>query len=448
MEAIRSFFNTGVTKDLLFRIQQLDKLEQAIKQHSNELLSAMKADLGKSPEEAYLTEISIVLNEIRYHKSHLKRWAKPKRLSSGLVLFPSKSRILYEPFGLVLIIAPWNYPFQLLLDPLVGAISAGNCAVLKPSQQSPSVSKVISNIIGHTFDPNYIRVVEGNREALSWLPDYPFDYIFFTGGLKAGRTILEKAAKNLIPCTLEMGGKSPCIVSPDFDVQLAAKRIVFGKFINAGQTCVAPDYVLVEKNCKEALIEALKQSIHEFYGVNVKASPHYGRIASDRFFLRLIDTMTHSGGEIVEGGEAERDQRYLSPTIIDHPSTDSALMQDEIFGPLLPILTYETIEEAIRFVNVRKKPLALYYFGNKKEAAFVLKNTTSGGACVNDTILHVANKKLPFGGVGESGMGKYHGKTSFYLFSNERSVLISSKRIDFPVKYPPYKQFDKLKKFL
>jgi aldehyde dehydrogenase (NAD+) len=448
MDKIREYFNTGRTKNLHFRIRQLEKLEKSILSNTVEIEAALKTDLGKSPEEAFLTEISIVLDEIRFHKKNLKRWARPKKVGSGIALFPSKSKIIYEPYGLVLIIAPWNYPFQLLLDPLVGAISAGNCAVLKPSRQSPNVACVIEKIIRSTFDNNYIRVVEGNREDLDWLLDYRFDYMFFTGGTKAGRLIMEKAVKNLCPVTLELGGKSPCIVSSGFNVELAARRIAFGKFINAGQTCVAPDYILVDKSVKESLIEGLKKAIIDFYSEDVKSSPHFGRILSERFFIRLIGLMNDSGGKIVFGGDSDISQKYISPTIVDNPSLTSLIMQEEIFGPLLPIITYNSIEEAIKFINSRNKPLALYYFGSKHEAGFVLNNTSSGGACINDTIMHVANKKLPFGGVGESGIGKYHGKTSFYLFSNHRSVVTSSKKIDMPVKYPPYRHFNILRKFL
>jgi aldehyde dehydrogenase (NAD+) len=448
METMRNFFNTSQTRDLNFRIENLLKLKKAIENNSAEIEDALKKDLGKSPEEAYLTEISILLDEIRYHVKHLKKWARPTKVNSGIALFPSKSKILYEPYGLVLIIAPWNYPFQLLISPLIGALSAGNCAVLKPSHQAPHTSKIAAKVIAEAFDKNYVRLIEGAPEELDNLLDYRFDYIFYTGGPNAARHIMEKASRNLCPITLELGGKSPCIVSSKFNMELAAKRIAFGKFINAGQTCVAPDYLFVEKGSKEALIQGFKKALDGFYGEEVQASPHYGRIVTDRFFDRLKELMDTSGGNIVLGGQTNDTQRYIAPTLIDKPANDSLLMQEEIFGPILPILEYESIEEAITYINAHNKPLALYYFGSRSEADYVLKNTSSGGACINDTILHVANKHLPFGGVGESGMGKYHGKSSFYLFSNHRSVVTSSKSIDFPLKYPPYKAFNWLKKMI
>jgi len=410
--------------------------------------NALKNDLGKSPEESYLTEIQILLDEIHYQVSHLKRWSKPKLVKSGLALFPSKSQIVLEPYGLVLIIAPWNYPFQLLLNPLIGAIAAGNCAVVKPSNQALHTAVVSEKIIQSVFDRDYVRVVRGDRAELDWLLDYQFDYLFFTGSPATGRHIMQKAARNLCPVTLELGGKSPCIVSSSANIELAAKRIAFGKFINAGQTCVAPDYILVQKECKQALIDGLKQAINSFFGTNCQSSPHYGRILSDRFFNRLISLMNTSGGTIVAGGETDRSQRYIAPTLIEQPSLDSMLMQEEIFGPLLPILEYTTLDEAIAFVNAHNKPLALYYFGDKKEGDYVLSHTSSGGSCINDTILHVANKYLPFGGVGESGMGKYHGKCSFDLFSHHRAVVSSSGWFDLAAKYPPYKHIGVLKKIL
>jgi aldehyde dehydrogenase (NAD+) len=448
MEKMRAFLETGRTRDLDFRLENLMVLKQAIEQNQPEIEEALLRDLGKCPEEAYLTEISIVLDEIDYHLKHLKEWARPTHVKSGRALFPSKSRILYEPYGLVLIIAPWNYPFQLLMDPLVGALSAGNAVVLKPSHQAPETAKIVKKIITTAFQDNHVCIVEGAREQLDNLLEQRFDYIFFTGSPNAGRHIMEKASKYLCPVTLELGGKSPCIVSSGFDPDLAAKRIAFGKFLNAGQTCIAPDYVLVEKGCKEELVKGFKKAIRSFYGKDPKESPHYGRIINDRFFDKLEDMMDNSGGTFLLGGESEKSQRYIAPTLIDEPSLDCPLMKEEIFGPILPILEYETIRDAVKFVNDREKPLALYYFGEKTEAEYVLGNTSSGGACINDTILHVANKRLPFGGVGESGIGKYHGKSSFYLFSNNRSVVISSKRIDISLKYSPYRGFKLLKKLM
>jgi len=445
METMHNYYNSGQTRDCNFKIFHLLKLKREIEQNLTEIEDALKKDLGKSSEEAYLTEISILLDEIDYHVKHLKSWSKPKKVRSGVALFPSRSKIMFEPYGLVLIIAPWNYPFQLLLDPLIGALSAGNCVVLKPSPLAPNTSGIVHKIISAVFDQDYVRVFEGDNEELEKLLDHKFDYIFYTGGPRFGRHVMEKAAKHLCPVTLELGGKSPCIVSSKFNLDLAAKRISFGKFINAGQTCVAPDYILVEKGCKEEFIACMKKTLANFYGDDVKSSPHFGRIISTNAFDRLKEMMDFSDGQIVLGGETDKDEKYIAPTLIIDPSEESLLMQEEIFGPLLPIIEYENIQEAITFINARNKPLALYYFGNQAEADMVLNRTSSGGACVNDTILHVANKHLPFGGVGESGIGKYHGKSSFYLFSNHRSMISSSATIDFAIKYPPYKGFGLLK---
>lgn len=448
LDDMRDFFNSGITKNIDFRIKHLLNLKYGIKANTEKIVTALKTDLGKSPEEAYLTEISIVLDEIDYHIKHLKKWSRPNSVRSGIALLPSRSKIIYEPYGVILIIAPWNYPFQLLLDPLVGAISAGNCAVLKPSRKAPATLKVVSEIVSSAFPENYVSVITGEKGEMEWLLDCRFDYIFFTGSAKTGRIVMGKASSNLCPVTLELGGKSPCIVSSKFNIGLAAKRVAFGKFINAGQTCVAPDYVLIEKGQKGAFIESMGNAIKEFYGENVKSSPYFGRIITREAFDNLIDKLENSGGKIAIGGEHDRNEKYIAPTLIENPNMDSKLMQEEIFGPLLPIIEYDSIEGIIEYLKTRDKPLALYYFGDKQEARYVLRNTSSGGACVNDTILHVANKRLPFGGVGESGLGKYHGRSSFEVFSNKRSVLISSEKIDFPQKYPPYKGFRFLKKIL
>jgi len=445
---MRNFFNSGKTKDYDFRIESLKRLKREIENNSKEIEEALRSDLGKSPEESYLTEISIVLDEIRYHIKNLRRWARPARVRSGIALFPSRSKIIYEPFGVVFIIAPWNYPFQLLLDPLIGAVSAGNCAVLKSSQRAPATSRIVKKIITDSFDKDHVRAFEGDYDELETLLNYKFDYIFYTGSPAVGRHVMEKASKNLCPVTLELGGKSPCIVSSESDITIAARRVAFGKFINAGQTCVAPDYVFVERGIKDSFIAGLKRAIGEFYGDDVKSSPHYGRIINNNAHERLEVMMAESGGRIVLGGESDKSLKYISPTVIENPSEESRLMSEEIFGPILPVKEYDSIDEVIDYINAHNKPLALYYFGKRAEADYVLRNTSSGGACINDTILHVANKHLPFGGVGVSGMGKYHGKRSFYLFSNHRGVLTSSWIIDIAVKYPPYKYFRLLKKII
>jgi aldehyde dehydrogenase (NAD+) len=445
---IRDYFNAGITKDYGFRVKQLEILKNAIIEFLPEIEKALKIDLGKSPEEAYLTEIALVLDEIDYHSGNLKKWMKPGKVSSALALFPSKSRIIHEPLGVVLIMSPWNYPFQLLINPLVGAISAGNCAVLKPSAQTPNVTAVLKKLFVKYFNSEYIMLIDGNHEEINWIFGFRFDHIFFTGGTEGGKNILEKAATQLCPVTLELGGKSPCLVFEGIDLQLAAKRIVFGKYINAGQTCIAPDYILVDEKIKDNLITALMGAITGFHGENPVNSLHYGRIVSERAFNRLKNIIEESGKSLVFGGENDRDSKFISPSIFDNPSVDESIMKYEIFGPLLPIISVKSVDEAIKFINSREKPLALYYFGKFKNGMYVIRKTTSGGACINDTILHVANKNLPFGGVGNSGMGRYHGRESFNLFSNHRSLLISSRKVDFSIKYPPYKNFALLKKLL
>lgn len=445
---IRNYFNSGITKNTSFRLNQLEILKKAIIEFLPQIENALNNDLGKSPEEAYLTEIGLVLDEIDYHSRNLKKWIKPRKVKSGIALFPSKSRIIYEPLGVVLIMSPWNYPFQLLINPLVGAISAGNCAVLKPSAQTPYITAVLKKLFAKYFKSEYIMLLEGSHKDIEWIFDFRFDHIFFTGGIEGGKNILEKASKLLCPVTLELGGKSPCLVFEGIDINLAAKRIVFGKFINAGQTCVAPDYILVDEKIKDKLISALIEAITRFYGKKPVDSLHYGRISTERAFLRLRNIIEESAGSLVFGGDSDKETKFITPTIFDNPSLDQSIMKYEIFGPLLPVISVKSIEEAINFINSREKPLALYYFGKSKDGYKVLGETSSGGACINDTILHVANKHLPFGGVGDSGMGIYHGKESFGLFSNHRSLLISSNKVDFSIKYPPYKNFRLLKKML
>ncbi len=445
---MRSFFATGKTKDINFRIDQLKKLREAIRNHRVEIEEALRKDLGKSPQEAFLTEIQLLLDDIRFHIKHLEKWARPKRVSSGLTLFPSDCRIIHEPYGVVLVIAPWNYPFQLLMEPLVGAIAAGNCVVLKPSEQAPATASLTETILSGLFEPNYIRVVQGDRKDLDRLLEERFDYLFFTGSPASGRHIMQKAAANLCPVTLELGGKSPCVVLESANIELTARRIAFGKFINAGQTCVAPDYVLVQRTVKTALIQALKTTIQGFYGDDPLASPHYGRIVSERFFDRLLYLLDSCGGTVVSGGSTERPSRYLEPTLIDEPSVDSPLMQEEIFGPILPLIAVDSADDAVAFINARNKPLAIYVFGKEAEGKALLKRTSSGGSCLNDTLMHVSNKHLPFGGVGESGMGRYHGRYSFETFSHQRSVVSSPLWFDLKAKYPPYKRFNLLNRLL
>ena len=431
----RAFFSTRQTQDIDFRLTQLKALKQAILNRQDDIVAAIHADLGKPEFEAYLTEIGVT-QEIDYAIKHLRTWAKPQKVSTSLITFPSSAQIRPGPLGVVLIISPWNYPFQLMIAPLVGAIAAGNCALLKPSELAPHTSQIITQIIQATFAPNYITVVEGGIEASQALLEERFDHIFFTGGTAIGKVIMAAAAQHLTPVTLELGGKSPCIVDRHVHLEHTARRIVWGKFLNAGQTCVAPDYLLVDRQIKPALLTALQKTIDEFYGNDPSQSPDYGRIISDRHFSRLADLLQ---GKILIGGETKAEERYIAPTLIDQVSWTDAIMQDEIFGPILPILEYEDLGEAIAQINARPKPLALYLFSkNKQVQNRVLQETSSGGVAINETIMQIAPHALPFGGVGSSGMGSYHGKFSFDTFSHRKSVFYKPFWLDIKLRYAPY----------
>ena len=442
----REYFATGQTLNISYRIAALKSLKAAIKKFEKPLAAALWQDLHKTYEEAYLTELSIVLGEIDNHIRHLKQWAAPKHHSTPLKMFPSRSKVISEPLGLALIIAPWNYPVQLLLNPLVGAISAGCTAILKPSPYVPTVAKVLEELITECFNRDYVAIVQGNRDVNTLLLEQRYDLIFFTGSPSLGRTVMSAAAKNLTPVVLELGGKSPCVVDCSADIATAAKRIAWGKSLNAGQTCIAPDYLLVHHAIKEQLIEALKSEFKRLLGKNPKKSRHFVRIVNERAFDRLVGYI--KGANVVVGGNYDKDERYIEPTIIDNVSLDSPVMEEEIFGPIFPIVTYITTEQAVKFINEREKPLALYYFGDQQSADYVIGHTSSGGACVNDTIVHIANEKLPFGGVGNSGMSSYHGEESFKVFSHFRSVVTTPTWIDLPFRYMPYRLFSLVKKLL
>ena len=444
--AQKEFFRSGKTLDIEYRLSALRALKAALKRWEKPLADALWADLHKSYEEAYLTELSIVLGEIDNHISHLKSWAAPKRCATPIKMFPSRSKVINEPLGSSLIIAPWNYPVQLLLNPLVGAISAGCTAILKPSPYVESVSKVVGELIAETFESNYIAVVQGNRDVNTTLLEQRYDIIFFTGSPSLGRKVMAAAAKNLTPVVLELGGKSPCIVDRAAAIATVARRIAWGKSLNAGQTCIAPDYLLVHKAVKSQLIEALSREFTSLLGDNPKQCKHFVRIVNDKAFDRLVGYL--EGADIVVGGEYDKGERYIAPTIVDNVDTDSPIMQEEIFGPIFPVVTFESTEEAVKFVTEREKPLALYYFGDNKSAEYVLKHTSSGGACVNDTIMHIANERLPFGGVGNSGMSSYHGRESFDVFSHRRAVVTTPTWIDVPFRYMPYKMFSLVKRLL
>jgi acyl-CoA reductase-like NAD-dependent aldehyde dehydrogenase len=432
----REFFATGKTKDVEWRIEQLKRLKQAVIDAQEAIVNAVKADLGRPDFEAYFEIVAI--SEINYALKNLKSWVKPKKVSSGIEQFPASAQIYPEPLGVVLIIAPWNYPFQLMISPLTGAIAAGNCAVLKPSEIAANTSRVITDIIQKTFDPAYIAVVEGGVETSQQLLEEKFDHIFFTGSTAIGRIVMQAAAQHLTPVTLELGGKSPCIVDSDVDLKHAAKRITWGKYLNAGQTCIAPDYLLVDRRIKSDLLTEIQKCVEEFYGDDPSESPDYGRIISRKHFERLEPLL--KDGEIVIGGQTNPEEKYIAPTVVDQVSWESPLMQDEIFGPILPVLEYTDLKEAIAQINARPKPLALYIFSkDKQKQEQVLQETSSGGVCINDTVMHIGVSTLPFGGVGDSGIGNYHGKASFDTFSHYKSVLKKGFRFDPNWRYPPYK---------
>lgn len=446
LENQRYFFASQQTRSIDFRLNQLRNLRKSILKYEKEITDALWQDLHKSYQEAYLTEISIVLGELDFHIKKLKKWAKPHCVYTPIQLLPSRSRIYYEPLGVSLIIAPWNYPFQLLFNPLIGAISSGCTALLKSSPYTPKTSEIMGKIISETFDKQYITYFNGGREVNQMLLEQRYDIIFFTGSPMLGKIVMKYAAEHLTPVVLELGGKSPCIVDEDADIKVAAKRIAWGKLINAGQTCIAPDYIFVHNKMKTKLLEELPKVITSFYGENPQQSEYYPRIVNTQNVVRLQTLMQH--GKIVFGGKVDLEDKYISPTIIDEIQSDFPIMQEEIFGPLFPILTFNKVDEALEYVNTHDKPLAFYYFGNSNKTKEILSKSTSGGACINDTLMHIANHHMPFGGVGNSGMSQYHGFDSFKAFSNARSVIITPTWIDLPVKYVPFKYFNWVKKIL
>ena len=433
----KSYFSTGETLDINRRLICLLRLKKAIQAREQKIMDALLEDFGKCPFDTYTTEILMVLDEINAFVRHLKHWSRPRRASAGLINFPSAGRIYSQPFGCVLVISPWNYPFMLALSPLVGAIAAGNCVILKPSSQTPHTTAVLAELIEDAFQPGHAAVVTGGHDQSDRLLELPFDFIFFTGSPSVGKKVMAKAAEHLTPVVLELGGKSPCIVDRSADLETAAKRIVWGKFVNAGQTCVAPDYLLADRRITALLLENIKREITAFYYQDGRLSQDYPRIINAKHFARLSNLL--SCGEVFCGGELYPEENRIAPTVLVGVSPDSAVMQEEIFGPVLPVLEVDRIEEAIDFVNSRPKPLALYCFtASKQVMRQVLKNTSSGGGCINDTVMHVSSERLPFGGVGASGMGRYHGKASFETFSHFRSILHKPVRMEMRVKYPPH----------
>ena len=451
VKAQKEYFRSGATLDIAFRKEMLARLYKAMESWEKKLSDALWTDLHKSYEEAYLTEISIVKGEIRNHIRNVAGWARRKKACSPLKLFPSKSYITKEPLGCSLIISPWNYPVQLLLNPLVGAISSGCTAVLKPSPYVPTVSKVIGDMITETFDDNYIAVVQGNRNVNTTLLEQRWDIIFFTGSPALAKTVMAAAAKNLTPVVLELGGKSPCIIDKTADIAVAAKRIAWGKTLNSGQTCIAPDYILIHKEVKDTFVNAFAEEVRNLHGEDIMADRHYVRMVNDKAFERV--TGYFKDGKIVYGGRTDASTRFIEPTLIEDVALDSPLMQEEIFGPVFPIITLDEQDKSFKdkvidFVTSREKPLAFYYFGKESEGWEIIRMTSSGGGCINDVIMHIANENVPFGGVGNSGMGRYHDKDSFEAFSHTRSIVSTGTWIDLPFRYMPYKMFGLVKKIL
>lgn len=433
---MRAFFEEGVTRSLSTRLRYLQALEEALRRQEKAITEALHADLGKPAFEAYATEIGLVLEELRYVRRHLPRWVRPKKVWPSLAQLPGRTAIRYEPRGVVLLISPWNYPFQLAMLPLVGALAAGNGVVIKPSEFAPATAQAVENLLSSVFPPEYVRVVQGDATVSAALLELDWDYIFFTGSTRVGRLVAEAAARRLIPYTLELGGKSPAIVEADADLPIAARRIAWGKWINAGQTCIAPDYVLVHQSQLEPFLAALKGAVQAFYGEVSRPPAEYARIVHRAHYDRLVRLMAE--GEVVFGGYTDPEALYISPTVVLSPR--GPLLEEEIFGPVLPVLPFSRSEEAVAWVRRLPPPLALYVFSrSEKLATAYLDRLPSGGACVNDTLMHIGSSRLPFGGVRESGIGRYHGWYSFETFSHARSVLRTPLWLDVPLRYPPYK---------
>ena len=437
--AQRKHFATGATIPVDARLSALALLEQAILAHEEEIYAALEADLGKSAQESYMCEVGLTLSELRYQMKHLRRWARPQRVRTGLANFPAKSFTIAEPYGVVLVMSPWNYPFMLTMEPLVGALAAGNCCVLKPSAYSPATSAVIAKLVEEAFDPGLVSCVQGGRAENTALLEQRFDYIFFTGGTTVGRLVMSKASAHLTPVSLELGGKSPCIVAADADLKVAAARVVFGKYLNCGQTCVAPDYVLVDERVHDAFVAEVRAQIASMFGERPLENPDWGKIVNEKHFKRLLGLIDPA--KVVVGGGSDPERLRIEPTVMDGVTAEDAVMGEEIFGPVMPVLTYRTVDEAEEFVKARPKPLALYLFTRSAslEDRF-LRYVPFGGGCVNDTIVHLATSEMGFGGVGASGMGSYHGKKSFDTFSHEKSILKKALWLDMPMRYQPYSQ--------
>ncbi|MEO8569319.1 MAG: aldehyde dehydrogenase family protein [Ginsengibacter sp.] len=437
---LREFYNSDATLSYDFRKKQLEAFLKTIIKYDDEINTALFTDLKKSKEEAWATETGLLIGEIKNAIKNLQNWMKPKKVSAGLITFPSSAKIYRDPLGVVLIIAPWNYPLQLLLIPLVGAIAGGNCAVLKPSELAPATEKIILKIVEETFRGNYIKVVTGNGADIvpDMINNFRFDHIFYTGSTAVGKEIYKLAAKDLIPVTLELGGKSPCIVYDDADIKVAAKRIVLGKFLNAGQTCIAPDYILVHEKVKEKLLSEVKEAIQKFYTNDAASCNDYGKIITENRFKKLLGYLNKD--QIFYGGKSDAAALYIEPTILINISLNDEVMKEEIFGPVLPVISFVTTSEAMKIVQQNANPLAFYLFTkDKKTENHWIEKIPFGGGCINNTVWHFANERFPFGGIGNSGTGAYHGKNTFNVFTHAKPVLKTSTLIDPSLKYPPFK---------
>ena len=439
LEKMRRYFDSGVTRTYKFRIEQLKKLKKRILAHENELYDALYTDLKKSPEEAWVTEIGLVIAELNVAIKNLQQWMEPEPVSTNLVNLPSRSKVMREPLGVVLIIAPWNYPMYLLFTPLIGALAAGNCVVLKPGEHATATASVMQKIVSE-FEPEYIQYTEGHGEIVvtAMLNDFRFDHIFYTGSTAVGKIIYKQAAEKLVPVTLELGGKSPCVVAADASIKVAARRIAIAKFSNSGQMCVAPDYVLVHESRRVELEEALKKSIRQFFGDKPEESYNYGKIINERQFDRI--TRYLDNGNIIYGGRSTRSQLFIEPTIITNVQVDSPIMKEEIFGPVLPLLTFSTNEEAKSIIEKNPNPLAFYVFtSSRRNESDWITSVPAGGVCINNSSWHLTNHHLPFGGRGTSGMGDYHGRYSFEVFSHRKAIMKTPIWFDPNIKYPPFK---------
>ena len=444
----KAYFATGATLPIAFRRDMLRRFESAVKTWEDAICQALWTDLHKSREEAYLTETSIVLGEIRTALRKVGRWSRREWKMPKMAVLPSMSYVVKEPLGTALIVSPWNYPVQLLLSPLVGALAAGCTAVLKPSPYVPHVSQVIADMVQQTFPSEYVAVVQGNREVNAHLFSHPFDLIFYTGSPAVAHTVMEAAARHLTPVILELGGKSPCIIDRTANIEVAAKRIAWAKTLNSGQTCIAPDYILIHSEVKEAFIQAFARQMQVLHGGDIQQSGHYVRMVSDRAFQRVSSYLQQ--GRIRYGGRTDAQQRFIEPTLLDQVPLDAPVMTEEIFGPIFPMITLDDQDRSFAdqvkaFVKARPKPLALYYYGREQTGWDIIRHTSSGGACLNDSIMHIVNTNMPFGGVGNSGMGRYHDRESFEAFSHRRSVLVTPRTLDLPFRYMPYRLFSLVK---